>query len=437
MDNETTTEVAKQLAKKTFQKWLIGILLSSAPFLLGIFVVFIAVFFVLGLFDGDNSGGSSGSQGGGYAYVMDGKKVSNIKVRLLKCEGNEPIPDEELIDFDYYIVGVVYQEIGNAPYEAIKAQAIAARSYALTRAKAMGEVAGLSLKEENGEWILSIRSCTNDQVFCNPDKGCWSKVPGGQTDPDNPSNDSECTVYSGTTDNETYWFKGPLSSDSEIRKAVQETQGEVLVDSENNIVYTSYTSVDQNNWIESANNGSDYFEILSTTYGTDVKLEKPEYIVESVEGNGIATSKYAHPCPELIRVASRFGPRCLAVGAQEKAEGCVTKMHKGIDLGADTGKKVYAFDGGTVTLVAGGCVVGDLNCNGQAGNYISINHGNGMITRYLHLSKMFVKSGQKVSVGQLIGEVGNTGRSTGPHLHFDIQYNGEFVNPENYYNFKK
>jgi murein DD-endopeptidase MepM/ murein hydrolase activator NlpD len=125
------------------------------------------------------------------------------------------------------------------------------------------------------------------------------------------------------------------------------------------------------------------------------------------------------------------------VGEIEKAEGCVTKLHKGIDIGAATGKKVYAFDGGTITKVAGGCVVGDLDCNGQAGNYIAINHGNGMITRYLHLSKMYVKTGQKVSVGQLIGEVGNTGRSTGSHLHFDINVNGNYVDPESYYNFEK
>ena len=64
---------------------------------------------------------------------------------------------------------------------------------------------------------------------------------------------------------------------------------------------------------------------------------------------------------------------------------------------------------------------------------ILIDHGNGMVTRYAHHSKMYVKTGDQVTKGQTIGMVGSTGRSTGPHLHFEIYMNGKRVNPLEYY----
>jgi len=69
---------------------------------------------------------------------------------------------------------------------------------------------------------------------------------------------------------------------------------------------------------------------------------------------------------------------------------------------------------------------------GGYGNYIDINHGNGWVTRYAHLSQFKVNSGDYVQQGQLIGIMGSTGRSTGPHLHFEIRYNGTPLNPLSY-----
>jgi murein DD-endopeptidase MepM/ murein hydrolase activator NlpD len=96
------------------------------------------------------------------------------------------------------------------------------------------------------------------------------------------------------------------------------------------------------------------------------------------------------------------------------------KLHAGIDFGAPTGTPVYASSSGVV--VSAGYQRG-------YGNTIVISHGSGLSTLYGHLSRIRVSSGQKVGSGDLIGNVGSTGMSTGPHLHFEIRVNGRPVNP--------
>jgi len=98
-------------------------------------------------------------------------------------------------------------------------------------------------------------------------------------------------------------------------------------------------------------------------------------------------------------------------------------FHSGIDFPAPQGTPIYASAGGKV-IKAG--------WHPEYGNKIEIDHGNGLVTRYAHTYKMFVKEGDVVSPGQKIALVGTTGRSTGPHLHFEILENGEFVNPSLY-----
>jgi len=71
----------------------------------------------------------------------------------------------------------------------------------------------------------------------------------------------------------------------------------------------------------------------------------------------------------------------------------------------------------------------------SAGFYVTINHGDGFSSVYMHMTNFVVSAGQAVSAGQLIGYVGSTGISTGPHLHFGISYNGKYVNPAAYVNF--
>jgi len=99
--------------------------------------------------------------------------------------------------------------------------------------------------------------------------------------------------------------------------------------------------------------------------------------------------------------------------------------HNGIDIGNKVGTAIYAAEAGTVEIARGGW-------NGGYGNTILINHGGGKKTRYGHLSKLYVKAGEKVARGENIGAMGSTGRSTGPHLHFEIIINGTRYNPLNY-----
>ncbi|MDF2532122.1 MAG: hypothetical protein K0Q65_1703 [Clostridia bacterium] len=114
--------------------------------------------------------------------------------------------------------------------------------------------------------------------------------------------------------------------------------------------------------------------------------------------------------PTRGRLSSRFGSRWGST-------------HEGIDLAAPIGTTVNAADGGVVIWVG---------TNGSYGKLIKIDHGAGYVSYYGHLSKYFVQKGDKVYKGQKIAAVGNTGRSTGPHLHFEIRKSGKPVNPLNY-----
>ena len=95
-------------------------------------------------------------------------------------------------------------------------------------------------------------------------------------------------------------------------------------------------------------------------------------------------------------------------------------MHSGVDFGVMTGTPVKATADGTVI---------DAGRNGGSGNMVEVDHGNGLSTRYAHLSRINVVSGQKVERGTVIGLSGSTGRSTGPHLHYEVRRKGDAVNP--------
>ena len=96
------------------------------------------------------------------------------------------------------------------------------------------------------------------------------------------------------------------------------------------------------------------------------------------------------------------------------------RLHQGIDLGTPIGNDVLAADGGIVTFAG---------YSGGYGYLIKVDHQNGMETRYAHNSQLLVKAGDKVFQGMHIAESGNSGRSTGPHLHFEIRVNGTAKDP--------
>lgn len=101
-----------------------------------------------------------------------------------------------------------------------------------------------------------------------------------------------------------------------------------------------------------------------------------------------------------------------------------TKFHEGMDFSSPVGTPVYATGDGTVT---------HAKWQSSYGNLIEISHGFNYTTRYAHLSQILVKPGQQVKRGDLIGKVGNTGKSTGSHLHYEVRLKGEPQNPVNYY----
>jgi hypothetical protein len=151
--------------------------------------------------------------------------------------------------------------------------------------------------------------------------------------------------------------------------------------------------------------------------------------------------------PESSRISSRFGPRQVKQRKQLPDGTKVwvdhptaSKDHKGLDFARPSGRvsrasfmgtPVYAFDDGVV-------VVSRVQTSGKKvvgyGQWVAIDHGNGLQTRYAHLSARQVTEGQTVKAGDQIGNVGNSGVGTGPHLHFEVRDGGEAVDPEPYYN---
>lgn len=125
--------------------------------------------------------------------------------------------------------------------------------------------------------------------------------------------------------------------------------------------------------------------------------------------SGVGTGSFA--VPYNGNITSRYGQRSMG-------------NHKGVDIVGPTGSPIYASDDGVVTYA-------DFE-NGGYGNIVKIDHQNGYETYYAHCSEILVKKGDVVKKGGLIAKVGNTGRSTGSHLHFEIRKNGETQNPLDY-----
>jgi murein DD-endopeptidase MepM/ murein hydrolase activator NlpD len=120
----------------------------------------------------------------------------------------------------------------------------------------------------------------------------------------------------------------------------------------------------------------------------------------------------------LKMIASGFGYRVHPIYK-------TVKLHEGLDFTASTGTPIYATGNGTVE---------QFNRKGSGyGNHIIIDHGFGYETLYAHMSRFGVKPGQKVTRGQIIGYVGSTGASVGPHLHYEVIKNGSPINPINFF----
>ena len=145
--------------------------------------------------------------------------------------------------------------------------------------------------------------------------------------------------------------------------------------------------------------------------GQDSGSGQQEAGSSQVTGSGA----FSHPLPSGS-VSSGFGYRDFD-----------SSFHMGLDLAAPEGTPYYAADSGTVIYATS-----DGGYNGGAGNWIVISHGNGIVTKYMHSSAVYVSVGQAVQRGENIGAVGNTGNSFGAHLHFQVEVNGSAVDPLGY-----
>ena len=133
-----------------------------------------------------------------------------------------------------------------------------------------------------------------------------------------------------------------------------------------------------------------------------------------INAGSLSQSFFRYPLAKQARVSSGFNPRRV-----NPVTGIVT-AHNGVDFAVSRGTPVLSVGNGEVVIA---------KYSGSAGNYVAIRHGRQYMTAYMHLDKILVKSGQQVKQGDKIGLSGNTGRSTGPHLHFELHINNKPVNP--------
>ncbi len=144
-------------------------------------------------------------------------------------------------------------------------------------------------------------------------------------------------------------------------------------------------------------------------------LGAKKYRMPASTAQYMASGRYMWPVPSSSRVSSNFGSRW-------------GRHHDGIDIPARTGSHIVAVDNGVV-------VYSGRNL-GAYGNITVIAHKNGLFSVYAHADKNFTRKDQKVHKGQVIATVGSTGRSTGPHLHFEIRRNSKALNPKKFVSYK-
>ena len=158
-----------------------------------------------------------------------------------------------------------------------------------------------------------------------------------------------------------------------------------------------------------------YEQALNELEAESYQLEQIIRSIQGGSGSGLGSGQFVYPTDSRT-ITSPYGMRFHPILKQNK-------LHTGTDFAAGMGANMYASDGGTVIFA------GWMNAYGQT---VIIDHGNGYSTLYAHQSSILVQKDNSVFQGQVIGKVGSTGWSTGPHAHFEIRINGATVNPMDY-----
>ncbi len=216
------------------------------------------------------------------------------------------------------------------------------------------------------------------------------------------------------------YYQYAIAQNGENKEYVNTLQeAEEIVDALNNefgeentnisIVKTYTNSKEAVNSVEIATVSQNLKNILTETTKKKTTETKTASSKKSDTINGIRIAV----TPVQGRISSRYGSNSSVRN----------HTHTGLDIAATSGTPIKAAADGTITF---------SGTKSGYGKIIIIDHGNGVETYYGHCSKLYKKSGEYVSAGDVIAAVGSTGNSTGPHLHFEIRLNGKYVNPQNY-----
>lgn len=245
---------------------------------------------------------------------------------------------------------------------------------------------------------------------------------------------SQVEVVSG------YYLNSKLENETDVKAKIDALEVKTVstVTTDSSIAFSTKTVKNSNQYVG--------YSKLVTAGVNGVKRS-----VETVESiNGTETSRQqvssevvTEPVTQVVEKGTKTAYASATSSSSAKSAGFIYPMnksdvkkvtaywgdgrgHKGVDLAGDVGSPIYAAKGGTVISA----------CNdGNYGYCVVIDHGNGYKTRYAHASALCVKKGDTVTQGQQVAKLGNTGRSTGPHLHFEILKNDKQVNPSAYINF--
>lgn len=233
-----------------------------------------------------------------------------------------------------------------------------------------------------------------------------------------------------------YFSSNELSNEEQLKAAVGKV--DVLTTASTKKIYTvKYDTLTKK---DSSKNAGYQTVIIKGLNGSSQTVTETSYINGEIVGEPIvSTVVLEYPINEVILVgtknvyitstpqnASASGFRWpLAVKGTITSYWGDGRDHKGVDIGVPQGTSIIAVKGGTVI---------EEGYRADYGYYVTIDHGNGVKTKYAHNKSNTVEVGQTVSAGQVIALSGNTGRSTGPHLHFEVIINGNRVNPAYYIN---
>ena len=227
----------------------------------------------------------------------------------------------------------------------------------------------------------------------------------------------------------SFWFISYLSNKIETVKKEQEVQIQILEEKEKTLLsQNELYSLKIKEKIENIEVLSSKLDQVSAIIGLDKDATSKEISQKTIESINIEKKKFTlivipsgSPL-KINKITAGYGYRIHPISKRRK-------FHRGIDLGSNMGTKVRATADGVIGFVQNRNI-------GDYGRVINIQHNYGFKTIYAHLKKTLVKNGDIVKKGQVIALSGNSGRSTGPHLHYEIKHGNRVLNPKNFINWK-